>query len=129
MTYFTQVNGKFMEVRDIDEVCDNLKELFASQKRTNDILKTQNEKLLNEQYKDKELQRLKQENEKLKDRLTYSFEVTKKEWEAIHKWQEEHCSKNHGSNWSYEFLPTGIGTVGYCKCNSCGEKYEFAGLD
>ena len=125
----TYIGDKLVRVRDIDEVCDNLKELFAAQKRANEKLIEENNKLLNEHYKDNKLLEKDEELLAVKIRLSRSFEVTAEQWGAIRKWQEDHREKypSH-TDWTYEFLPTGIGTVGYCKCNKCGEKFEFAGL-
>lgn len=61
------------------------------------------------------------------------FTITDEMEKEIEAWQEWHIAEKHivlpfggaiGGRFSYEFCPTGIGTVGTCVC-SCGEKFVF----
>lgn len=62
------------------------------------------------------------------------FVINDKEWQNTLEWQNKHLAEAHpilsaggaiGGRFSYEFIPTGIGTIGKCKC-SCGESFTFA---
>ena len=41
-------------------------------------------------YKDKELAAARDAIKEMNEKLSHSFEVTKDEWDAIHKWQQHH---------------------------------------
>ena len=80
--------------------------------------------------KDEEIAKLKAEIDELKNRKSkgISFVVTEEELEQINAWQEEHINKYHGGDayagaiggrFSYKFIPTSIGDIGYVCCDSC----------
>lgn len=102
-------------------------------------LEEENKKLKDEHYKDSEMQRMKTELKKAKDDLYRGFPISKEEEEKIKEWQLKHDAEKHGlktmeqrlraggcigGRYTYQFVPTGIGTVGEIIC-SCGEKFTF----
>lgn len=132
--YSAHVNGTFMSVQDLDTVCDNLKELFDAQARENQRLHDNLQEITDEAWKDTQLQKLRSELEQAREDLYRGFDITEKQAEKIANWKKEHEATQHraitledrlarggaaGGSFSYEFLPTGIGTFGSCVCNSC----------
>lgn len=122
---------------DINQAFDQLKKQVNGKingyEECNKYLREENEHLKSEHYENDEIQRLKQENERLRDEMRRGFPITKEENEAINKWQQEHIDTKHrgiwyagaiGGRFSYEFIPTGIGIFGTCKC-SCGDSFDF----
>ena len=105
-------------------------------------LEEENKKLKDEHYKDSEMQRMKTELEKAKDDLHRGFPISKEEEEKIKEWQLKHDAEKHGlktmeqrlraggccgGRYTYQFVPTSIGTIGEVIC-SCGEKFTFQDL-
>ena len=93
-------------------------------------------KQLAEYNKDDQIAKLLEENEKLKAREYQSFIITPEERDAINSWKEKHIQEKHSGNdyagaiggrYTYEFIPTSIGTIGYIKCH-CGEEFCFREL-
>lgn len=119
--------------------------LMAMQKRYQDAeaaiekLEKENKALKDEHYKDGELQRIQEELTSLKRARYRGFPISEEEQEKIKKWQKEHDKEVHGvtdikgyltkagaigGDYTYEFVPTSIGTFGSVKC-TCGAKFEF----
>lgn len=88
---------------------------------------------------------LSEENKMLKDNICpqctrpekypvqHGFEINNEEYEAIEQWKCDHEKEKHngklkhgaiGGNYTYEFIPTSIGTIGSIRC-SCGEYFIF----
>lgn len=148
MKYMKFVNGKGLQVvKDVDEACDdftaNIKELFHAEKARNDRLQAENERLHDEHYENKEIQKLTDQIAEMRSSLGYSFRLDKSDWDRIHEWQNTHMAEAHnlktsrerleaggaiGGMWTYEFVPTSIGTVGTCICGKCKEKFTFQDL-
>lgn len=148
MKYMKFVNGKGLQVvKDVDEACDdfvaNIKELFHAEQARNDRLQAENERLHDEHYENKEIQKLTDEIAELRSRLGYSFRLDKADWDRIHEWQHAHMAEKHGLDtpekrlqaggaiggmWTFEFVPTSIGTVGTCRCGKCKEEFTFQEL-
>lgn len=123
MQYLTYKDGKLLKVKDIDAVCDNIKELFAAERRRNEDLVMENKHLKLERYENDEIQRLLLENEILKTKLQDSFIITPEQRKKINMWQKSHKCKY--SNFVYKFVETAIGDSGACVCPKCGEEFEF----
>ena len=75
-------------------------------------------------------------DENKESEVAMSFNISKKEWEAIKQWQEKHIKEKHNENdyagaiggrYSFKWIPTSIGDVGIVKC-SCGEEFTFKEL-
>lgn len=106
------------DAADIDEYLSVIKDNLLYKENLTQALREQLKNAKDEAYKDKELAAAHDEIKKMNEKLSHSFEVTKDEWDAIHKWQQQH---GHG-NYVYEFYPTSIGTIGTCYCATCRDK-------
>ena len=139
--YGTTVDGEYMEVDTVDNCMKMLRYRFDDQKKTIERLKNQNKELTDSQYKDKELQKMKSELDKMQREYNSGFPITDKEWEAIEAWKGKHDREVHGlteyneriggaigGRYTFEFIPCTIGTVGTIKCGDCGEKFTFREL-
>ena len=140
MKIWTRYNGEFRSFEeDVDKLFDdffeNIKYLIKTTKNRNDYLAEENRKLKDEVYKDNEIIKLKEENEKLWKENRRGFSINEEEQNLIDKWQESHNAEKHksksagaiGGRFSFVFTPTSIGTIGKIKC-SCGEEYVFKDL-
>lgn len=85
--------------------------------------------------KDDEIQALKDEIDAMRtsSRKGMSFVVSEEELAEINAWQEEHINKYHdgnayagaiGGRFSYKFIPTSIGDIGYVYCDSCKKNHK-----
>ena len=139
--YRTIVDGEYMEVETVDKCMKMLRYMFDDQKRTVNNLQNKIKELTDSQYKDKELQKMKSELEKMQREYNRGFPITDDEWKAIETWKEEHDREVHGltecnervggaigGRYTFEFIPTTIGIIGTIKCGDCGEKLTFREL-
>lgn len=111
----------------LSEISDNIETMEEELTKA----KKENTELKSEAYKDEEIKRLKKQLDEKNEtiiRLSCStFKITENEKAEIDKFTREH---NHGSTgaiggqFTYEFVPTSIGTVGTIKC-SCGKEFTF----
>lgn len=139
--------GGLQRVQDIESACNdftaNIIELFKMEKSRNDRLLEENTKLKDEHYENKKIQELEDKIAELRSELGCSFRLTTADWDAIHEWQNTHMAEKHGLKtsmdrlqaggaiggmWTYEFVPTSIGTVGTCRCGKCKEEFTFQEL-
>lgn len=129
-TYFTD---------SVSDLCQGIVDKVDTYEKRIKYLEEENKKLKDEHYKDSEMQRMKTELKKAKDDLYRGFPISKEEEEKIKEWQDKHDAEAHGlktlkervhaggcigGRYTYQFVPTGIGTVGEIIC-SCGEKFTF----
>lgn len=84
---------------------------------------------LKEYSKDKEIQKLQEENKKLQRDLARGFAISEAEHDAIIEWMKNHKSAGGaiGGSYTYEFIPTSIGTIGTIKYAD-GAKFTFREL-
>ena len=131
-------NGKqLMQVHDIDTVCENLKELYNSQEKQLIHLQRQMKELADENWKDTELQKMRDELKSARAELGRGFGISEAEAAEIEAWRLQHMEKRHGcktledrlraggaigGSMSYEFVPTSIGVVGTVYCGACRRK-------
>ena len=103
-------------------------------------LKEENRKLKDEVWKDKKLQDMKEQLDKMKSDYNRGFNITEEEETAIKEWKKKHEEDVHGlmtpmarlkaqgasgGRYSYIFYPTAIGCSGVIRCDACGEEFEF----
>lgn len=127
----------------VDKAIDKFVEDIKDELRKKDIriryLEKQNQALYDEHYKDNQLSQLKNELETMKANYYRGFPMSQEEYENIQKWINNHEKEAHGCNtlrnrlafggccggtYTYEFVPTSIGTVGTVKCK-CGAEFTF----
>lgn len=141
LKYGTIVDGEYMEVEPVDKCMKMLQCRFENQEKTISRLRGQVKELTDSQYKDKELQKMKAELEKMQREYNRGFPITDKEWDAIEEWKEKHDRDVHGlaerneriggaigGRYIFEFIPTTIGIIGTIKCGDCGAKFTFREL-
>jgi hypothetical protein len=97
------------------------------------IKKSQRLEEENRLLKDNEfVQKVIEENEELKEKLSKSFQFNSNMRKEATKWHDEHFTKLHPTEkkWQihYEFHPTYLDTMGYIVCDICNEKYYLGGF-
>lgn len=132
-----------MFLQNIEKEIDRFVKDLKSELRCKDIriqyLEHQNQNLINEKYKDQELSRMKKDLEEMKADYYRGFPISKNEQDKIDEWIDKHEKESHncrtlddkmhrsgciGGTYTYEFIPTSIGTIGTIKCN-CGAEFTF----
>lgn len=129
-------------MHDVTQTLDAIKREFDSQNAHIIYLQNQNKKLKEEHYKDTELQKMKEELERVRADMYRGFPISAEEEKRIKEWQDKHDAEVHGlktlkervrvggcigGRYSYEFVSTSIGVIGIVKCN-CGAKFTFQDL-
>lgn len=129
-TYFTD---------SVSDLCQGIIDKVDTYEKRIKYLGEENKKLKDEHYKDSEMQRMEAELKKAKEDLYRGFPISEKEQEKIREWELKHDAEKHGlktmeqrlraggccgGRYTYQFVPTSIGTVGEVIC-SCGEKFTF----
>ena len=123
--------------KDIAEAFESIKESILWYKSIADRLREKVNYLESENYKDEELQNMKAQLEKIQEDYRRGFPITKEESDNITKWKKNHDATEHGNvdgyhgaiggGYTYEFIPTSIGSFGTCFCNICKNKAIIAG--
>ena len=140
--YSTHYNGEWVQVYDFDKC---IKALQCRNARSEDRIKhleEENRKLKEEHSKDKEIQKMQERLDRMQKDYWRGFPITKEEEQAIEAWKKEHDAKVHsyktkrmrakadgccGGRYTYQFVPTSIGTVGTIRCH-CGAEFTFSSL-
>lgn len=137
--YTTYFNGEYTNVYDLDDCLRAIKCRNQDNEEAIEYLRKENKKLKEENYKDDELQKMKQQLEKMKADYWRGFPITEDEKKAIEEWKKKHEEKIHGlitdkmrlraqgvsgGRYSYHFVPSALGTSGVIRC-SCGAEFEF----
>ena len=122
---------------DIAEAFESIKENILWYKSMADRLREKVNYLESENYKDEELQKMKAQLEKIQENYRRGFPITKEEFDDINKWKKNHDATEHGNvdgyhgaiggGYTYEFIPTSIGSFGTCFCSICKNKAMIAG--
>lgn len=122
---------------DIAEAFESIKQSILWHKDSADTLREKVNYLESENYKDEELQNMKKQLQKMKEDYYRGFPMTKEQLDSILKWKKKHDATEHGNadgyhgaiggGYTYEFLPTSIGSFGTCFCNICKNKAIIAG--
>lgn len=117
---------------DVNEYLETIKVNFTNQRKLEKALRTRIKELEDEHYKDKRLQELTEELNKVRADARRGFSIEAKESEAIAAWKKEHDTEKHnnlnqyhgcsGGGYIYRFYPTAIGTFSECVCSSCHHK-------
>lgn len=131
--YSTYVDGKFVEVMTVDEICTSIKERINSANKTAQWALDEKRKLEDEKWKDSELQEMKKRLNKMREECRRGFPISEEESKKISQWKKDHIEKKHGGllkagaiggAFSYIFTPSAIGVFGSCRC-TCGEEFDF----
>ena len=137
--YTCYVDGKLLS---LDDLVRGIKAYIQSIEQRNTYLEKENKKLKDEHFKDKSIAKMSQELKEATDDLYRGFPISEKEMESINIWEEKHEIEKHGlvtekmrmkfqgccgGKYTFEFVPTSIGTIGTVKC-SCGDSFTFQDL-
>lgn len=137
---YDQETGKWTQVYDLEEC---LRAIRVRNQNNEDRIKRLEEenKILKEEYsKDEDIQKMKQQLDRMKEDYRRGFPISEQEEKIIEKWKRKHDEEVHcyttdrmrlkaegccGGRYSYHFIPTSIGVSGVIKCN-CGAEFEFS---
>lgn len=89
-------------------------------------LQKENNRLRDEHYKDEELKKLQEKIKDLQGDCNRGFPISFNEQEVIDEFREEHKKECPHCSFKYIFEPYSIVEFGYLKCNVCGEEIKFA---
>lgn len=119
----------WLEEHQTNECVENLQvvidRLRGKDKQIN-RLQEENNRLKDEHYKDEELKNLQEKIKDLQGNCMRGFPISEKEQEKIDKIREEHKKECPHCSFKYIFEPYSIVEFGYLKCNVCGEEIKFA---
>lgn len=92
-------------------------------------LREENKRLMDEAYKDSELQMMKRKMQAMQEELNRGFPITEDEDTKIREWIEKHLTKRHklivNGRFKYEFQDFAEVSVGSVVCTECGESFTF----
>lgn len=129
--YMASREGHSITVPTLDKLLLIIKDKVMRLQEEVEYWKTKYQITSDEKFKDEELIRMKKELEEAKMRILRGFDITEEEHKAIYEWMEQFRGRNYGAiggGFTYEFTPTGIGTIGTVK-NINGESFTFRELD
>ena len=116
---------KDKKLQDIRQQLDDIYESVVNAENAADNALRQ----LRDWNRDTKIQELLEENTKLRQKIYNDFTLSAEEHETVDTWQDDHIEKHHigkhSGYWTFEFTPTELGTLGYCVCEQCKEKFLF----
>lgn len=127
-------DGYIWLLDDIKKVLQQVYDHYRSVCNRNDYLKKEIEKVKSEKYKDEELSKMKSEYDKMKSDYYRGFPISEEEDKKINEWIESQQKKvpgiggASGGRFTYQFTPTGLGTVGTIIDSFTGDKFTFQEL-
>lgn len=120
--------------KEIEAVLQELYDHYRAIDNRNKYLRTENARLKDEAYKDEELARMKEYTNRMSEDYYRGFPISKEEDEKIKKWKDKMIDIHPGNGgaiggrFRYEFIPTGIGTIGTVIDMFTGERFNFKDL-
>jgi len=126
-------NVKYNSLPTFNECMKALSQRFDDAEASMQRFKEENNRLKSEHYKDEELQEMASRLNKMRESIRNGFPIPKKEYEDANEWIKSHNDSKHngshhgaiGGAYSWTFVPTSIGTIGYVKCSICKEEHTF----
>ena len=106
-TYYTHYKGEYIQVLPIEECVKSILSRIESYEDTIERLKEENKKLKDEVWKDEELQDMKEQLDKMKSNYHRGFNITEEEDATIKEWKKKHEEEVHGLT-----TPTAHGAAG-----------------
>lgn len=95
-TYYTHYKGEYIQVLSIEDCIKSILCRFETYEDTIERLKEENKKLKDEVWKDEELQDMKEQLDKMKAKYYRGFPISKQEEIAIKEWKKKHEEEVHG---------------------------------
>lgn len=120
--------------QDIRKVLQELYDHYRSIQNRNEYLKNELERVKSDKFKDEELAKMKSEYEKMKAEYYRGFAISEDEDDLIKEWEKHMIEKYPansgaiGGRFRYEFVPTGVGTVGTVVDSFTNQRYIFHSL-
>lgn len=113
----------------IESILHVLQEQFSRQEKEIERLRQENTKLKNGIWKEEEVARLKHEYDRMKEDYYRGFPISKEEKALIDEFMSQHKGYYGaiGGGFTYQFLPTSIGVSGTIIASN-GDKLEFREL-
>lgn len=131
-TEFSRIrNGKWVEVPEIKKIAEQLVERYKYQSEQYNMLREENDKLKNRVWEKEEISKLKSERDMYKQQLSFGFSITKEENDKINQWISKRENINTGAisgRYEYRFFPTGIGTICKIVDTTNNESFTFREL-
>ena len=121
----------------MDSIENDLKRIYDHYRKVvneNEYLRKENERLKSEAYKDEELSKMKEKYEQMSKDYYRGFPISEEEDKKINEWIEKQMEKvpgiggASGGRFTYQFTPTGLGTVGTIIDGFTGDKFTFQEL-
>jgi hypothetical protein len=112
---------------DLDEHLDKIKDIVNQKDERIEQLIFENNKLRDIHYKDYELIKLKEENERLQNELHKSFTMSGKEFKDYKEFANLHYSLHKGETKLITY-GTGIGLCWTCKCTVCNKEKNITDI-
>ena len=94
-TYYTHYKGEYIQVLPVEECVKSILSRIESYEDTIERLKEENKKLKDEVWKDEELQNMKEQLDKMKSDYNRGFNITEEEDIAIKEWKKKHEEDVH----------------------------------
>jgi len=121
-------------INTIENDFQRLYDHYRSVYNQNEWLRKENERLKSETYKAEELSKMKEKYDQMSNDYYRGFPISEKEEKKIQEWKEKQLEKHpgiggvSGGRFRYEFVPTGLGTVGTIIDGFTKEKFTFQDL-
>ena len=120
--------------QDIKKVLQELYDHYRAIQNSNEYLRSELERVKADKFKDEELSKMKKDYNRMKDEYYRGFPISEVESQKISNWMDEQMKKNPssggaiGGRFRYEFIPTGIGTIGIVEDIFTKDKLTFQDL-
>lgn len=124
-------DGSICIMQNIKKVLQELYDHYRSVANRNEYLLEENKRLKSEAYKDEELSKMKDQYDKMNADYYRGFPISENENNKINEWIDK-ISKEYpgnegaiGGRFTYEFIPTGVGTYGKIIDSISGKSFSF----
>lgn len=124
-------DGSISIMQNIKNVFQELYDHYRAVANRNEYLLEENKRLKSEAYKDEELSKMKAQYDKMNADYYRGFPISESENNKINEWINK-ISKEYpgnegaiGGRFTYEFIPTGVGTYGKIIDSISGKSFSF----
>ena len=119
----------FKTIHPLDESLDSIKTRFEELVQANQSLFGRLQELKQEKWADERLIEMKDKLKTMSEEYYRGFPISAESESRINEWKKNHRHSGGaiGGTFTYEFIPTSIGTIGTIKC-ACGDSFTFEDL-
>ena len=127
-------NGSICILQKVENVFQELYDHYRAVISRNEYLEEEIKRVKSEAYKDEELSKLKEKYDQMSNGYYRGFPISEKDDKKINEWIEKQMGKNPsiggaiGGRFKYQFLPTGVGTVGTVIDTFTQDRFTFCDL-